>query len=52
VDLTRAGRAALGRALPILRATQEEFFGRLGTAGKQELSAQLDRLLKFEGIGF
>jgi DNA-binding MarR family transcriptional regulator len=52
VDLTRSGHAALARALPILRATQEEFFGRLGAAGKKDLSVQLDRLLAFEGIGF
>jgi DNA-binding MarR family transcriptional regulator len=49
VDLTPTGRAILGRAVQVMRTTQDEFFGRLSAEGREALAAQLDRLLQLEG---
>lgn len=46
VDLTAAGRQALAAAIPVMWATQEEFFGHLTEAGQASLAEQLDRLLE------
>lgn len=48
VDLTRAGRAALDRAIPIALATQDGYFGRLSPEGRAALAEQLDTLLALE----
>lgn len=50
VTLTAAGHAALGAAVPIMRRTQAEFFGRLDAEDEARFSALLDRLLALEGI--
>jgi len=49
VDLSPAGRAALAKAIPVMRTTQDGFFGRLSPEGRQALAAQLDTLLSLEG---
>jgi MarR family transcriptional regulator, organic hydroperoxide resistance regulator len=49
VDLSPAGQAALAEAIPVTRATQEAFFGRLSPEGREALAAQLDALLALEG---
>jgi len=51
VALTPAGRAALNEAIPIVRATQDAFFGRLGPEGQAALAEHLDRLIALEGRG-
>jgi DNA-binding MarR family transcriptional regulator len=51
VDLTRSGRAALDRAVPIALETQTAFFGRLSPEGREALAQQLDTLLALEGCG-
>lgn len=49
IVLTEAGRRALAAALPIAKATQEAFFGRLGPERLAEFSRTLDELLAAEG---
>ena len=49
VELSEAGLAVLGRAIPVMRATQEAFFGRLPAEGRRALAEQLDALLAMEG---
>lgn len=49
VQLTPAGFAVLNRAIPLVLAAQQSFFGRLGTRRLTEFSAMLDDLLSFEG---
>jgi DNA-binding MarR family transcriptional regulator len=51
VSLTPAGVAVLTEAVPIHRATQQAFFGRLGQAGQAALAEQLDRLIDMEERG-
>ncbi|MBV8398591.1 MAG: winged helix-turn-helix transcriptional regulator, partial [Acetobacteraceae bacterium] len=49
VALSPEGRAALAKAIPVARATQEAFFGRLPPGGREALATQLDALLALEG---
>jgi MarR family transcriptional regulator, organic hydroperoxide resistance regulator len=49
VALSPEGRAALAKAIPVARATQEAFFGRLPPEGREALATQLDSLLALEG---
>jgi DNA-binding MarR family transcriptional regulator len=52
VELSPSGLAALEKAIPVARATQETFFGRLPPCGRQALADQLDALLSLEGHTF
>lgn len=49
IVLTEAGRRALAESLPIARATQERFFGRLCPERLAEFDKALDELLAAEG---
>ncbi len=51
VGITAAGKAALCEAIPIMRATQDAYFDRLGEDGKAALAGQLDRLIAFDERG-
>lgn len=46
VDLSDSGRETLAAAVPLMRTTQESFFGRLTPEGRESLAAQLDILLE------
>src|SRR5271165_28666 len=48
---TRIACAALCEAIPIMRATQDAYFDRLGEDGKAALAEQLDRLIGLDERG-
>jgi MarR family transcriptional regulator, organic hydroperoxide resistance regulator len=50
VELSRAGRQTLRKAVPLSLEISKSFFGRLTPEGRAALGEQLDRLLELEGI--
>ncbi len=49
IQLTPAGADAMGRAMPLVLAAQEQFFGCLGAARLTAFSDMLDELLALSG---